>query len=134
MGAWGCDTFENDDASDWIRDLEGADDLSIIEQTLNVVTGNKEGYLEVPECACALAAAEVVAALKNCPAPSLPPDVVQWSKNKAKPSELLVRRAIQVIDIILKSSELRQLWLDSGEFVKWRAAVTDIKSRLLMQQ
>ena len=34
MGAWGVGTFENDDASDWVYQLEGAEDLELVRATL----------------------------------------------------------------------------------------------------
>ena len=76
MGAWGCRTFENDDASDWLYELYESDDFSIVEAALKSVTSG--GYLEAPDCCNALAAAEVVAALNNKPASSLPKELISW--------------------------------------------------------
>jgi len=56
MGAWGVKTFENDDSSDWLYDLEESNDLSVIEAALN--EGGSD-YIEAPEGCNILAAAEV---------------------------------------------------------------------------
>ena len=68
MGAWGVGPFENDDASDWVYQLEGAEDLELVRGTLEAAA-NPQGYLEAPTCSEALAAAEVVAALSGRPTP-----------------------------------------------------------------
>lgn len=53
MGAWGIKSFENDDASDWLYDLEESDDPSVIQKALQL----DMAYLEAPECCNALASA-----------------------------------------------------------------------------
>lgn len=77
MGAWGVGTFENDDASDWVYQLEEAGDLDLVEVTLQAAA-DPEAYLEAPTCCMALAAAEVVAALAGQPAPDLPEEIRTW--------------------------------------------------------
>ena len=47
MGAWGVGTFENDDASDWVYQLEEAGDLDLVEVTLQAAA-DPEAYLEAP--------------------------------------------------------------------------------------
>jgi hypothetical protein len=69
MGAWGIRAFENDDASDWLYDVEESNDLSIVAAALNV---DESGYLEAPEACNALAAAEIVLALQGKPRTGLP--------------------------------------------------------------
>jgi hypothetical protein len=73
MGAWGSDSFENDDASDWVADLCDAPDHAAIVNTLSTVAdiGASE-YLEATDCSVGIAAAEVVAALKGVPNSNLP--------------------------------------------------------------
>ena len=63
MGAWGIGTFDNDDASDWPYDLEGSEGTVLIEESLDRVLA-EEDYLESPDCANALAAAEMGGILK----------------------------------------------------------------------
>lgn len=37
MGAWGEKNFENDDALDWVYELEATTDLTVVSKTLEVV-------------------------------------------------------------------------------------------------
>jgi Domain of unknown function (DUF4259) len=65
MGAWGVANFENDDAQDWVYELEESKDLSVVANLDNEI------YLAAPECARALAAAEVLTALLSRPSRDL---------------------------------------------------------------
>jgi hypothetical protein len=38
MGAWGIGNFDNDDASDWVYELEEVEDMSLVEATLETIT------------------------------------------------------------------------------------------------
>lgn len=77
MGAWGLESFENDDALDWLADLEQADDEQFLVETLTAAI-EEAGYLEIGGASNAIAAAEVVAALAGHPAPSLPEAAAAW--------------------------------------------------------
>ena len=48
MGAWGSGNFENDDAMDWVADLEETRNLKLVKQTLREVLDAGDGYLEAP--------------------------------------------------------------------------------------
>ena len=131
MGAWGHSSFENDDALDWVGDLEESTDTSAIIEALNAVTDDAEDYIEAPECSMAIAAAEVVAALNGNGAPSRPEEVTEWLKEKPKPEASLIAKARQAIDIVLADSELKELWEENTEdFPKWTAALEELISRL----
>ncbi|NOX55940.1 MAG: DUF4259 domain-containing protein [Planctomycetes bacterium] len=131
MGAWGHNSFENDDALDWVADLEESQDMSAILKALNAVTDEAGDYIEAPECSMAIAAAEVVAALCGNAASSLPDEVNEWLKGKPKPDPQLAAKARQAIDVILADSELKELWEEIEEdYPKWIAVLEDIKSRL----
>src|SRR5918996_298232 len=63
MGAWGAGIFDNDDAADWVYELEQAGDDSVLAETLAAVANaGADAYVEAPDAAAALAAAAVVAA------------------------------------------------------------------------
>jgi hypothetical protein len=70
MGAWGFQAFENDDALDWLEELEvgGAE---VVRQGLNAVA---DGYIEAPDGSVAVAAAEITAAAQGIPHGDLPED------------------------------------------------------------
>lgn len=65
MGAWANDPFGNDTAMDWVYGLEDADDLSLIEATLQTVLDAGDEYLEAPAGDEAIAAADVIARLRG---------------------------------------------------------------------
>ena len=130
MGAWGIGTFDNDDASDWPYDLEGSEGTVLIEESLDRVLA-EEDYLESPDCANALAAAEMVAARKDAPAPGLSKDALNWISAKAiTPSSGLTDKAISAVQKIKAVSELRELWEETEDFDAWLACVQDIEQRL----
>src|SRR5262245_24137255 len=82
MGAWGSGPFENDDAGDWVYDLEGADDFAVVREALDVV-GSR--YLDAGEGAAAVAAAVVVAAACDPGAvESVPEAVTAWLDDHAR--------------------------------------------------
>jgi len=65
MGAWSYESFGNDDACDWIAQLEEHNDLGFVESTLDAVLAVGDDYLEAPEACEAIAAAKVVARLRG---------------------------------------------------------------------
>ncbi len=131
MGAWGIGTFDNDEASDWLYDLEGSEGTALIEESLDRVLA-EEDYPESPDCANALAAAEIVAALKGAPAPGLPEDAMNWiSANPSTPSTGLIDKASSAVQKVKAASELRELWEESEDFDAWLACVEDVEQRLV---
>lgn len=52
MGAWGVLAFENDDASDWVLDLEGTNDFRLVEAAIETLEA---------EADCMVAAAQAQA-------------------------------------------------------------------------
>lgn len=130
MGAWGFGAFDNDDAIDWISDLEESEDATVLEDALIAIPNDDSEYVEAPECSMAVAAAEVVAALAQHPSVDLPEQIREWVKNKPAPDEKLRRRAHDVIARILRSSELKELWSDSSDAEAWTASLHDLQRRL----
>ena len=131
MGAWGCGNFENDDALDWVIDLEEAKDLSFVVETLDAVIESAEDYVDAWESSIALAAAEVIAALAGHPAAQLPEEVLAWiDKQPNSLDSEAIRKAKQAVKIILADSELKELWQETDEFAQWEAVVIDIQTRL----
>jgi hypothetical protein len=130
MGAWGSGTFDNDDASDWLYALEGTTDHSLLESALRAAAP-PTGYLEAPACSEALAAAEVVAALRGWPHSALPPEASRWiSSHGGVPATALTELARQAVDRIEQDSELRELWSGSDEQAVWLHSLADLRWRL----
>lgn len=74
MGAWGFQAFENDDALDWLEELE-AGGVEAVRHGLNAVV---DGYIDAPDGSVAVAAAEITAAAQGNPHGDLPEDVATW--------------------------------------------------------
>jgi Domain of unknown function (DUF4259) len=130
MGAWGVGTFENDDAGDWVYQLEETHDLDFVRGTLEAAA-DPDGYLDAPTCSMALAAAEVVAALAGRPAPDLPEEVRTWVKahRLAAPPDLLAL-SVRAVDQAAAGSELQELWAESEESAAWIDRLQELRSRL----
>lgn len=132
MGAWGIGIFDNDDAADWISELESANDSDILSEAIGS-TMDAGDYLEAPEGSCLLCACEVIAALGGQPSADLPDEVRQWVKiHETLDIAALHPVALQAIDRVLgENSELNQLWQENeNEYPMWRETVLSIKSRL----
>lgn len=130
MGAWAADSFDNDDAGDWVLELADAKDISILAEAFSRVT-QCQGYLEAPDCSISIAAAEVVAALRKCPAVELPDEVVAFVKRMdSPPSDELIASALGALQRIKAKSELQELWDESDHRDRWYEAVAELESRL----
>ena len=106
MGAWGVKTFENDDASDWVYELEGTFGLSVIERALDL----EDDYIEAPEGSEALAAAEVLLALKGKPRDNLPEEITIWIKrNNGLDATAIIPKAIDSVKKILSKDRKKAL-------------------------
>jgi hypothetical protein len=130
MGAWGHGPFENDDAGDWVWELEQSEDFSVVQAALEAATRPGVDYLEAPDCSIAVAAAEVVAATLGQPVAGLPAEVVAWVAARGAASPKIVGSARKAIAAIAAKSELRDLWEESDAFDAWSRSVQDLAARL----
>ena len=133
MGTWGIGSFENDDAADFVYEIEGAPTVATLRRALDHATGQIAAgdYLEAPVCASAVAAAEFLAALKNRDPSALSPsgqDV--FSQFEARPSEDDLNLARAVVERVMKDSELAELFAESGNLDDWLAAMEALRARL----
>ena len=132
-GAWDMGPFDNDDALDWVYELEASNDLSAVKAALSAAA-NQGAYIEAPTGSAAVAAAEVVAALLGRASPQLPPEVTSWvdGRTLAKDDALveLARTAIARVQDST-NSELAELWSESPELLsEWRSSLSDLDGRL----
>ncbi len=131
MGAWDFGPFDNDDASDWLYDLEESSDLSLLANAFRAVTDAGGDYLEAPDCCNALAAAEIVAALLGNPIAKLPDNARAWvDAHSGLDASSLVPAAQAAIQQIRSKSELKELWEESDDARKWRGTLDDVSDRL----
>ena len=131
MGAWGSGAFDNDDSGDWLDELQECPDATVIAEALDRVVAFEDGYLEEPDGSHAVAAAEVVAALKGHPPADFDEVAEEWvTANRAVDVDELVPVAVEALQRIRTSSELKDLWDESQEPEKWYAVLDDITRRL----
>jgi hypothetical protein len=132
LGAWGECNFENDDALDWVYELEESNDLSLVAKALEVVEKfDSENYLELAECARALAATEVLAALLGKPSRDLTIEGKQWVTDhyNLHPGPN-IPIALASIERIRSDSEMKELWDETNNPSIWYRVLDDLKSRL----
>jgi Domain of unknown function (DUF4259) len=130
MGAWGAGNFENDDAGDWIWSLEDAADTIVLEEAFARII-EPDDCLDACDCSIALAAAEVVAALRKQPGAELPEEVTEFvSRVKISPSPTLVASARSALERIKTKSELQELWDASEDREDWYQSLSDLEARL----
>ena len=126
MGIWGTDVFQNDAALDWVIELEESDDLELIQMTFDYIEHDLE-FLDDDECADALAAVEVVAAMLGRPTQSLPEEVRAWlSSHPITPGQELVAQAQRVAEKVRENS----LWDVSVDLDAWFDVVDDLLERV----
>ena len=131
MGAWGINTFENDDAADWIGEFCDEPDKELLVEAFDAVNDIGDDYLESPESSAALAAAEVIAALLGKPSAALPDDTKECvGKLNFKPDEELLAAAQKAVERVKTDSELKELWDESDDATQWQATVEDLAARL----
>jgi hypothetical protein len=133
MGAWGVRTFDNDSANDWACELEGVEDLRLVDSTFRELEELGDEYIDRDVACVALAACEVIARLrKNFGYRDASTEKVdEWvaAHPIPVPPELIVRAQGVIARILGEDSELRELWDDAGANA-WEAAVADLRSRL----
>lgn len=134
MGAWSHESFGNDDACDWAGELAETGDLELVAATLDAVVANGKQYLEAPEAARAIAAAEAVARLQGRfgTRDGYSEPVDEWvGRVKLVPPESLARTARQALDrVMIAPSELLELWGEAEDGDAWFEAVKELKARI----
>lgn len=128
MGAWGHGPFENDDALDWLAELENARDWGPIARAFEFLQADS-GYTEAPTCSEAIAAAAVVA--NGCkPSNSACPDEVSQflADVPIPPPREIQDNAVRALHEIVTHSELRDLWEETDDFQNWRLALESLRS------
>lgn len=133
MGSWASHSFGNDDAADWLLELQEQDDFAFVRGAIDEVL-EADGYLDAPYASQALAAAEVVAAALGRPTPTAKSekDLMSWvAQTGLRPEPTLVAASIRAIDrIVGEDSELRELWQDSDDLAAWLANIAELRARL----
>jgi len=94
-GRLGTGNFENDDALDFVAELE-REGPSAIDGALERVTAlGPRQYLEAPEASAAIAASEVIAAVQDGQSRQLPEEARNWVAAEGAPNAAIARLAKQ---------------------------------------
>jgi len=133
VAGWGTGSFENEDAQSFLGRLKtlGVADL---QQILSRAADDAD-YLEAPASSVAVAAAEVIAALKGAPTGVLPREIAAWTsaaQAQSSPAAIpeLAGLAIRAVDRVRTNSELKDLWLEADGLNEWSASLRDLTARL----
>jgi len=131
MGAWGSGPFENDDAADWVWELEDETDASVIIDTLSAVVDTPiDEQVESPAASNAIAAAEVLASARGPRSPDLPTEAIEWLRvNGALVDQRLLALAAGAVQRVAVDSELKDLWDEEGDD-SWAESVRKLLERL----
>lgn len=133
MGVWGTGNFDNDTALDWVFELEETDDLSLIEQIIEVAYA--QDYIDSDIASEALVAIEALARLKGNfgVKNEYAEDLDNWvEEHKLVVPDALIEKSKKVLErIISNQSELCELWEETDNFDDWLKEVNDLKMRLV---
>lgn len=135
MGAIGAGPFENDDALDFLDELEEAEQearRTKVEKALVRVV-RASGYIEAPTMSEAVAAAAVVAACDDFESVVGERNVPRWlDEDPIEVDERLEELATQALHRALKSddNELWELWADGDGGERFATKVTHLLDAL----
>jgi hypothetical protein len=119
MGTWGLAAFENDDAGDFLYEIEEAGSWAPAVQAMRKVILTF-GYLEAPESQRGLAAATLVAAARSHSEVPVSEDAAALLDILPPPPPLSAWLARRTIGRVLNRSELQELWAEGTELEDWR--------------
>lgn len=128
MGHWGPGSFENDDAADFTNDvLRGG--VAMLEPALRpIAEASLREYVEAPQAAQAIAAAEIVAGGLGWPGPGFPEELHAFvNRQSGWDAAALSGIAVRAVKRVREASELRDLASGSPQ---WANALADLISRL----
>ena len=137
MGTLGVEAFANDDALDWLLELDPAAGVSPVLAALERAAGAADPHLDARTATVALAAAELLAALRGRPHPALPEMAADWlaavtlaSPTGAAPSTEELVLATRALDLVVTSSVLAEIWSQRPDEAQWRSELDGLRLRL----
>jgi hypothetical protein len=132
MSAWGISNFENDTALSWVNDIINRKEVENFKESV-------EGFVEsfspeetsLMDCSKFLTVAETIAALLGSPCQDFPEELQDWIENKYIKIEASTIESAKIgIRLIMKSSEVKEMYLDSGYFKSWEKTQKNLIKRL----
>lgn len=121
MGAWKEGPFDNDTAHDWLWELQECSDATFLIKTLEQAYESE--ILDSPECEQIVAAATLVNAASFEKLSNIPKAAKDWIRKRGfVPDRALVDVSITALAMVLKNSELLNLYRESRREKPWRNA------------
>jgi len=120
MGTWGLAAFDNDDAGDFLGEVEDAGSWAPAIKAMRKVVLTF-GYLEATESQRGLAAATLVAAARSRSGIPISEDETAVLAQLPPPPPFSAWLAKRTIQRVLSRSELQELWAEGSELEDWRA-------------
>ena len=129
MGTWSTSPFDNDDAADFLLELETDPSWAVVRSAFMDVLDN-EDYVELPDGARACAAAALITvATGKCDVSAQ--DVYMMLEEMGPVPDGLADLGKQAMKRVRTGdSEIRELYLDSGGYVEWLETVQAIEASL----
>ena len=138
MTSWGTDAFDHEAACEWVLDLEQADDLSVIEQTLErlraAADGADENFVSTDLIFEALAACETLARLCGRPGEhtEFTEPVDRWIRGldaaRVRPTPEVLTEAGSTVQRLRGDAGAHAVgWLDAK---LWDTKLADLQQRL----
>lgn len=134
MGVWGTGIFDSDEASDFASEVAEGGGIEAVEEALDRVLNSADNYLELPDAAAGLVAAEIIARLRGRPGPtSAYADILDaWiaEESPAVPAALAKKAKSAVALILADTSEMAEQWHETDDFDAWKRTVEGLAARL----
>lgn len=132
MSAWGISNFENDTALNWIENLIEYSDIEAIDSIINNFVLNFDPEeTSLIECSTFLTVAELIAGLLGHPSEDFPDELKDWiDNNYIETKKDVVDKAKKGVALILKDSEAKEMYWDSGYQKSWVKAQKNLIKRL----
>lgn len=132
MSAWGISNFENDTALNWIENLIEKSDIDSINSTINIFVSDFDPEeTSLIECSKFLAVVELLAGLLGNPSEDFPDELTDWIEGKyIKVNDDVVNKAKEGVVLVLKDSEAKEMYWDSGYQKSWVEAQNSLIKRL----
>ncbi|MCM6763793.1 DUF4259 domain-containing protein [Rathayibacter sp. ZW T2_19] len=128
MGAWSGEPFGNDTASDWVYELDEADDWQYVREALEAAVAPAQ--VDADTADCAIAAAEVVARGLGREGGAHADTIRHFVERAGRPDDELVALALAALSAAdSPGSELTELWEDADP-QEWREANAALRSVL----
>ena len=133
-GSWGPGILDNDSALDFLTQVTSTNGAELVRNALDTALTD-ESPLEDEQASRALAAAELVAAMKGDASNDLPAIYKEWAvRHSIDANSELVISAVDVVDRIGRDSETRELMQEGGveNFQLWQASLGKLRARLTL--